>query len=1105
MKSFFYSTLALTLSVLLSATGLTQGIYQLWGTTAQGGSDDLGVVFRADGEGNNVQPVHSFTRTNLGATPMYNQLTEYNGKFYSMTSAGGSNDLGVIFEWDPVSNIYTKKYDFEIANGINPHGSLVVLNGKLYGMTVLGGANGRGVIFEWDPVSNIYTKKYDFDGTTGSNPYGSLLLNGGKFYGMTHSGGSNDLGVIFEWDPLTNFYTKKHDFDGITGSNPYGDLVVKDGNFYGMTYSGGSNNYGVIFEWESATNNYTVKITFLGSGINVGANPYSSLVLANGKFYGMTFRGGSIDFGDIFEWDPVTNIYTKKFDFGGGSSSSNTDGADPYGNLVFKDGKFYGMASRQGGGRWSRGLLFEWDPVTNIYNKKYVYELSPDEDETYNGANPRGSLVISGGKIYGMTSYGGSSEGGVIFEWDPAGSGIYTKKINFNHPHNGESPNSLVFNGNKLYGITSLGGTDGLGVIFQWDFASNTFIKKHDLHPASGNGRKPTGNLVFCNGKFYGMTFYVTAPVYFHQHIFEWDPVTNVFTPKASFSVGVEPTGNLAESGGKLYGMFNRGGPAGGGIFKWDPVTNLFTKLHEFDNGSPRSGSGLIERAGKLYGVIPGGANGAGFIFEWDIAGNSYTKKYDLVAATGSSPVGNLLLYNDKFYGMTDAGGSNNKGVIFEWDPVSNSYTKEYDFNVTDGGNPVSTLVVNNGKLYGMTKNGGSSDVGVIFEWDPVTNTYSKKSDFTGANGRNPVSRNALTLVPASVTGGLPGNCVSYSPVTIDNTNNNAWVPIMDDNGLAVAEIKANGNNLGIVNASVYINNSTVREDNAGRLYLDRNITITPQFQPSSPVDIRLYIRGSEFTTIKNANNSVGSPSGISTINDLGVFKNDDNCGGTLADKATPVTTTAATWANDYVLSTSVTSFSTFYFASKANAALPLTLLEFSGRLQNNNALLNWKTENELNTVEFIVERSIDGIQYKAVGTVTAANRPGIHNYNFTDPSVTTSGAKIIYYRLQQKDLDGHFTYSKIVTLSLDNENTLVRLYPNPVSNELNLVINSTQRDNIKWQIIDVSGRIINNQIRQVTTGGNNFAIDVTRMAKGVYFLSIQGNEINKWLQFVKQ
>jgi len=1096
MKKFFYSTLFL----LLSVAGFSQGIYQIWGMTTPGGADDIGAIFRTDGEGKNIQSVYSFPITNLGASPMYNQLTEFNGKFYSMTSQGGSNNLGVIFEWDPVSNIYIKKYDFELAGGINPHGSLVVVNGKLYGMTLFGGANDKGVIFEWDPASNIYTKKYDFDGANGNNPYGSLIFEKDKFYGMTRSGGVNDKGVIFDWDPVSNVYTKKYDFDGVNGSNPYGDLAIKGGKFYGMTSLGGSNNLGVIFEWNPNSNNYSKKYDF---DLVSQGKAYGSLVLANGKFYGLTYgRAPGSSEGIIFEWDPAGNTFTNKHDFGGGEGN-------PRGNLLFHEGKLYGLANseyRTKGMYWA--YLFAFDLATNTYSNIYNYHIGPSSDNTYNGAGLLGSLALNNGKIYGMTASGGGSNNGVIFEWNSATS-VFTKKINLNAHENGASPNSLVFHNNLLYGITNRGGFDGLGSIFEWDFTQKKLVKKYDfdgvseLNATESSSRYPTGKLTLSNGKFYGMSYYMLpGGPHPKNHIFEWNAISNEFTEKLFFGNGYYGNGgNFTENEGNLYGMINRTGSMI--FFKYAPSANLTSNFSE--SYTYTDGFGLAERKGKLYGVSNGGVNNAGIIVELDITANTSTTKYDFIAATGSTPIGTMVLYNDRFYGMTAAGGANNTGVIFEWDPASNIYTKKYDFNVTDGGNPISSLVLNNGKLYGMTRNGGSFNLGTIFEWNPVTNVYTKKSEFNGANGRNPTSKNALTLVPAEVAGGLPGSCESYSPVIIDNANSNEWVAIMDDDGLAVAEIKANGNNLGIVNASVYINNNAVREDDAGRLYLDRNITITPQFQPSSSVDIRLYIRGEEFSALKNADNSNGRSSGVTTISDLGVFKNDDGCNAAASKKASSEITTGAAWIDDYVLQTSVTKFSTFYFADKTIGALPLTLLEFSGKLENNNALLNWKTENELNTVEFIVERSIDGIQYKAVGTVAAANRPGIHNYNFTDPSVATSGAKIIYYRLQQKDLDGHFTYSKIVTLSLDNENTLVRLYPNPVSNELNLVINSTQRDNIKWQIIDVSGRIINNQIRQVTRGRNNFAIDVTRMAKGVYFLSIQGNEINKWLQFVKQ
>ena len=321
MKKIFYPALVLTLSVLLSARGFAQGIYQLWGMTSQGGTDDIGALFRADGEGKNLKSMFSFTKTNPGAIPMYNQLTEYNGKFYSMTSEGGKDNLGVIFEWDPITNIYSKKYDFETANGNSPHGNLVLMGSKFYGMTNSGGSNNLGVIFEWDPATNIYSKKYDFDRTAGSKPFGSLLLSGGKFYGMTSSGGTNNLGVIFEWEPIANAYVKKYDFDGATGSNPYGDLAVHNGKFYGMTKSGGGiNGRGVIFEWIATTNSYTMKFEFI-AGAHLGASPYGSLVLVNDKFYGLTSAGTLSGSGVIFEWDPIANNFTKKLEIGDNSEN----------------------------------------------------------------------------------------------------------------------------------------------------------------------------------------------------------------------------------------------------------------------------------------------------------------------------------------------------------------------------------------------------------------------------------------------------------------------------------------------------------------------------------------------------------------------------------------------------------------------------------------------------------------------------------------------------------------------------------------------------------------------------------------------------------------
>jgi len=149
------------------------------------------------------------------------------GKLYGGAQGGGTSDNGVIFEYDPSSDIYTKKHDFGGTNGSWPSGFLTLSGGKLYGTAQSDGSNYWGVIFEWDPLTNIYTKKYDFDGTNGSNAFSGLTLSDGKFYSMTSQGGATGLGVFFEWDPAANIYTKEFDLSTSVGYLPSGSFLLE--------------------------------------------------------------------------------------------------------------------------------------------------------------------------------------------------------------------------------------------------------------------------------------------------------------------------------------------------------------------------------------------------------------------------------------------------------------------------------------------------------------------------------------------------------------------------------------------------------------------------------------------------------------------------------------------------------------------------------------------------------------------------------------------------------------------------------------------------------------------------------------------------------------
>lgn len=341
----------------------------------------------------------------------------------------------------------TKKYDFNVSNGYTVIGPLIISNGKFYGTAFYGGANGYGAIFEYDNNTNTYTDIYDLDGVNGDRPNGPLLESNGSFYGTTYQGGANGYGVIFKFDPSTSTYTDLYDFNiGVNGNTPQGSLIEYNGIFYGLTTQGGTSNIGVIYAFDPNTNTYTSY-----NNINGGRFPHYSLSVSNGKLYGVS---GSAGRGIIFEFNPITHSTTRKHDF------ASIDGSDPVGSLTLFSGKFYGVTFN--GGANNFGVIYEYDPNTNTYTDVH------DFDST-DGKNPGGSMIISNSKLYGITYQGGLDNRGIIFEFDPVTS-TFVNKFNFYTDSGVYSPAaSLIESNSKFYGTTAFGGTTNNGVIYEWD------------------------------------------------------------------------------------------------------------------------------------------------------------------------------------------------------------------------------------------------------------------------------------------------------------------------------------------------------------------------------------------------------------------------------------------------------------------------------------------------------------------------------------------------------------------------------------------------------------------------------------------------------------
>ena len=553
---------------------------KLYGLTASGGVYSRGVLFEYTPGATTVVKKFDFDNTN-GGSPNGSLTEASNGKLYGLTSSGGVNSQGVLFEYTLGATTVVKKFDFDNTNGGYPYGSLTEApNGKLYGMTSSGGANSRGVLFEYTLGATTVVKKFDFDNTRGSYPYGSLVVApNGKLYGMTRSDGANYRGTVIEYTPGATTVVKKVDFDGVNAGSPYASLALaNNGKLYGMTYYGGS--YGACIAYTPGAT--TVEIVFLCQGTN-GKQPQGTLVeAANGKLYGLAYQGGTFGRGTLFEYDPASSSFETKFNF------DNANGASPMNSLmVSSNGKLYGITRT--GGTNNKGVLFEYTPgATNII-KKY------DFDGT-NGNDSYCTLMeASNGKIYGVTATGGTYNYGVLFEYIP-GSTTIVKKYDFNntngrYPYNGlvEAPNG------KLYGLTVSGGTSARGILYEYTPGATTIVKKFDFN--SSVGRDPKGLLTLAsNGKLYGLTS--TGGINGQGTLFEYTAGATTIVKKFDFNysnIGAGPQGSLIEaSNGKLYGMTGWGGNHNGGtIFEYtagNTSCTVIKHLQQAEGSGPQYG-----------------------------------------------------------------------------------------------------------------------------------------------------------------------------------------------------------------------------------------------------------------------------------------------------------------------------------------------------------------------------------------------------------------------------------------------------------------------------------------------------------------------------------
>ena len=206
-------------------------------------------------------------------------LKAADGFLYASASTNSSCPIpnpygGSIVKVNPNNNAITipHKSSCQIEFGYSYNGNLTEVNGKLYGTTLYGGLYNKGVIYEYVPATNTYSKVHDFNGGVYNyQPTSLVRAKNGKLYGTAHGGGIPETnlpsggGVLYEFDITTNTFAKKYDFLlgvswlGDVGVFPGGLVSSSNGKVYGVTQFG-------VFEYNTMTNDLRMAGRFWNLG-----------------------------------------------------------------------------------------------------------------------------------------------------------------------------------------------------------------------------------------------------------------------------------------------------------------------------------------------------------------------------------------------------------------------------------------------------------------------------------------------------------------------------------------------------------------------------------------------------------------------------------------------------------------------------------------------------------------------------------------------------------------------------------------------------------------------------------------------------------------------
>jgi hypothetical protein len=347
-------------------------------------------------------------------------------------------------------------------------------------------------------------------------------------------------------------------------------------------------------------------------------------------------------------------------------------------------------------------------------------------------------------------------------------------------------------------------------------------------------------------------------------------------------------------------------------------------------------------------------------------------------------------------------------------------------------------------------------------------------SNSTGTVG---VFRNLTTV--QTLTGIVPITLFANSVC-----DNGTWKTVYNSlTNNVIAAVKSNANNLGAVTSSLYVDlvPGTVL---TGQRYLARHFVVSAAVAPSTPVQVRLYITNLELLALRLVDPTILSISdlNITTYTGPGEDGTYTPSAGTVGFIPAGTITTGTAYGVQYLEFT--TSTLGEFWIHGGFVVLDLNLTSFKADKAGNEVILKWTTSREENTDRFIIERSVDGINYTPIGSINSAgNSATAKSYVYPDKKPLTGKN---FYRLQQVGRDGRKITSKVLLVNQGPVNNITIALAYLSARQIRINING-KINNGTITIHDGNGRRIQTHKVNTADAGSSVNIDLGNYPSGVY------------------